>query len=80
MLGIKLASQGEPESICCQSLNTFLNNIREDNYMSEEVIQAHCNLAYKSLPTEFLKIHNIEINSDDRHIRIVEEYHKPSGR
>ena len=80
MLAIVLSEGEEPESVSCQSLKSYLEDIRKDHYISEEVLIYHMNKAYQSLPTEFLRLHRIEVNPDDRHIKIVEEYHAPSGR
>jgi len=80
MLGIILSNAGEPEKVSSRAFKEYFTDLKNSGLYSDEVIRANIFAAYKTLPSEFLKGFNIEVNPDDRFITIVEEYHKPSGR
>lgn len=72
MLGICLTSKDVPASHSSESLKSYIKDLRKD--FSDEVINYNMMKAYKSLPSEFLNLHHIEINPDDRFIKMPEAY------
>lgn len=80
MLSITLSSQGVDRNVYEKSLNEFIKDIKTNLLLSDEMLGRYSRAAYNSLDKEFLHLHNFEINPDDRSIKIVEEYHAPSGR
>jgi hypothetical protein len=80
MLSIVMASQGEPPAVSGRALDEYIKDLKEIKMFSNEVLNWNCIVAYQQLPKEFLRMYNIEVSDTDRTIKIIEDYHKPSGR
>jgi hypothetical protein len=80
MLSIVLAAQGEPPSISGRALNEYLKDIKETKQFSDTVLNWNCFIAYQQIDKSFLRMYGIEVSDTDRTIKIIEDYHKPSGR